>query len=127
MFEVFACEAGTLLARAGIRTGPHSTWNFTVNSGRMKVICLNSLSGSDNSTVPRHSRAGRFAGRGSMPIPFEPIELGGYSERKAEKIAGNPAAPMQFLVVIGLNSAVPLRGNRAPTAPGRGGDPPSLE
>ncbi len=59
-----------------------------------------------------------------MPIPFEPIELGGYSERKAEKIAGNPAAPMQFLVVIGLNSAVPLRGNRAPTAPGRVGDIP---
>jgi hypothetical protein len=37
-FEVFACEAGNLLAWAGAQTGPHSTCNFTVILLWKKVI-----------------------------------------------------------------------------------------
>ena len=39
-FEVFAREAGILLARVGTQTEPRSTLNFTVISRRKKVICL---------------------------------------------------------------------------------------
>jgi hypothetical protein len=61
-FEVFACEAGILLARGGTQKGPHSTSNFTAISLRKKVICLTFYIGSDNSTFLFDSRREGLAG-----------------------------------------------------------------